>query len=102
MDEKELANEAYVKAEKILDTALNSYELKRISENKNVPDNHRSIVDLYSEWDDDNLTKDEKKIVADFENYAKSEIRSALLSDYEGLFPSYKLDDIIEKAQAGV
>lgn len=93
-DEKEMANEAYAKAAKVLENELKSYKVSISTD--------RDIESLYNEWDDSKLSDVEKLAVANFEEHVKNKIRDTINSDYKDLFAQHKLDEIIEKAQAGI
>ena len=95
-DEKEIANEAYMKASRILDRELEAYELK-------LPECMKTIEDIYTEIDPEkNLSQREQLILTSFENHVKKAIHDELTKDYQSFVDMDELEIIIEKAQSGI
>jgi len=84
MDDKELFNEAYVKANKVLEIALDTHD-------------NPVIRDLYSK-PEDTLNMQEQLIVNRFRERAKSEIAKTLKADYENLIDEKSLYTIINNS----
>lgn len=90
-DDKEIANEAYTKANRILEEELNKFII-------NIPDSPETrIRDLYSK-DDSDLTDNERTIVTDFSNHVRKVVAETLHKEYEHLIDEKLLVNIVNNS----
>jgi hypothetical protein len=90
MDDKELSNEAYTKANNVLNQALSKYE-----------ETHENIRELYAIPDEDLSMKD-RLVVGDFIKVAKEKIAIELKRDYENLIDEKTLYTIINNSVSAI
>lgn len=90
-DDKEIANEAYTKANHILEEELSTFTI-------NIPEYpETSIRDLYSK-DDSDLTDSERVIVTDFSNHVKKVVAETLHKEYKHLIDEKLLVTIVNNS----
>jgi hypothetical protein len=94
-DNKEVANEAYTKANHILEQELDNFKI-------NLPElANSSMRDLYVK-DEDELTPRERKVVHNFSDHVKRVMAETLRNDYENIIEEKTLFNIINNSIAVV
>jgi ATP-dependent protease HslVU (ClpYQ) ATPase subunit len=94
-DEKEYMNEAMHKAVQIIENELNAYEIK-------LPENSKSIREIYNEPDIDKLSQREQLVLQTFHNHLKEKFYDKFHKDYDEVLPPEQVERIIEQAIMGI